>query len=197
LTLCVRPRLSFTVVLEGCMFSWQVKQAETILAVNHREGSVATAGLPFSSSALCWVWTGSGKGIGHAWVSCGAFLWSIPTRITRDLSCYSKSRGVSPNGGTHSSGGEDHQCASLWHCNEPSSASTHPAPPQSRPPSCGKPPCPLGFELTYPSFKFTLFVTKQAFIHGKNISNNKRRSFEKAIAWSGCSLLKCPLLFRL
>lgn len=81
--------LLMTVMLEDCMFSWQVKQAETILAVNHREGSIASAGLPFSSAALCWVWTGAGSGTGHAWMSCGPILWSIPTRITRDSGSYS------------------------------------------------------------------------------------------------------------
>jgi len=81
--------LLMTVMLEDCMFSWQVKQAETILAVNHREGSIASAGLPFSSTALCWVWTGTGSGTGHAWMSCGSILWGISTRITRDSGSYS------------------------------------------------------------------------------------------------------------
>jgi len=133
------------------MFSWQVKQAETILAVDHREGSIATTGLPVSSTAVRWVWTGPGSCFGHAWMSCGAILWSIPKRVTGDFGCYSQSGGAGPNGGTHSSGGEAyHQRASFWHCNEPPTAPSHPTPPQSQPPPCGKPPCPLGFELTYP-----------------------------------------------
>jgi len=81
--------LLVTVMLEDCMFSWQVKQAETILAVNHREGSIASAGLPFSSAALCGIWTGTRSGTGHAWMSRGPILWSIPTRITRDSGSYS------------------------------------------------------------------------------------------------------------